>query len=195
MPVQKKSGNLLNAPRICLCLFPVLCGTLSPPLFKKRGRSPLSNSSITRSAPTLHKRLSQASLITLLSRGSNAKASLVPITKGTFVPPSTPIPKKWHYTPNATWEHIFFDHLWERPYDDHTSKNSIPMYYKIFGYVITEGKTYSEKYFPGSQYWNDVTEMERTCLCERSIMDLHPSLNLNMLFIDTPIVRSTGIKI
>ena len=95
--------------------------------------------------PTFRKRLSQASLITLLSCGSNAKASLVPITKGTFVPPSTSIPEKWHYTPNATWEHVSFDHLWERPHDDQTWKNPIPMYSKIFGYAIAEGKTFSEK--------------------------------------------------
>ena len=162
---------------------------------KSGGRSPSSNSSITRSTSTLRKRLSQASLITLLSCGSNAKASLVPITKGTFVPPSTTIPEKWHCTSNTTWEHVSFDHLWERPQDNHVWKNPIPMYSKIFGYAITEGKTFSEKYFPGSRYWDDVTEMERTCLCEQSIMDLHPSLSLNMLFINTPIVRSTGDKI
>ena len=145
--------------------------------------------------PTFRKRLCQASLITLLSCGSNAKASLVPITKGTFVPPSTSIPKKWHYTPNATWEHISFDHFRERPQDDHVWKNPIPMYSKIFGYAITEGKTFSKKYFPGSRYWNDATEMERTCLCERKIMDLHPSLSLDMLLTKTPIVQSTGNKI
>ena len=69
------------------------------------------------------------------------------------------------------------------------------MYSKIFGYAVTEGSTFSEKYFSGSQYWNDVAEMERTCLCERKIMDLHPSLSLYMLFINTPIVRNTGNKI
>ena len=111
------------------------------------------------------------------------------------MPPSTPIPEKWHYTSNTTWEHVSFDHLWERTEDDHVWKTPIPMYSKVFGYAITEGKTFTEEYFPGSRYWDDVTEMERTCLCERSIMDLHPSLSLNMLFINTPIVRSTGNKI
>ena len=38
------------------------------------------------------------------------------------------------------------------------------MYSQIFGYAVTEGSTFAEKYFPGSQYWNDVAEMERTCL-------------------------------
>ena len=165
----------------CLVLYLILSS-------KSGGRSPSSNSSMTCPTPTLRKRLSQAPLIPLLSCGSNAKASLVPITKGTFVPPSTSIPEKWHYTSNTTWEHISFDHLWERPQDDHVWKNPIPMYSKIFGYAITEGKTFSEKYFPGSRYWNDVTELERSCLCERKIMDLHPSLSLDMLFINTPIV-------
>ena len=173
----------------CMVLYLILSS-------KSGGRSPSSNSPMTcPTPPTLRKRLSQVSLITLLSCGSNAKASLVPITKGTFVPPSTPIPEKWHYTPNTTWEHISFDHLWERPQDDHVWKNPIPMYSKIFGYAITEGKTFSEKYFPGSRYWDDVTEMERSCLCERKIMNLHPSLSTDMLLINTPIVRNTGNKI
>ena len=122
----------------CMVLYLILSS-------KSGGKSPSSNSSMTCSTPTLRKRLSQASLITLLSCGSNAKAFLVPITKGTFVPPSTSIPEKWHYTPNATWEHVSFDHLWERSHDNHTWKNPIPMYSKIFGYAITEGKTFSEK--------------------------------------------------
>ena len=69
------------------------------------------------------------------------------------------------------------------------------MYSKIFGYAITEGKTFSEKYFPGSRYWDDVTEMERSCLCERKIVNLHPSLSTDMLLINTPIARNTGNKI
>ena len=68
------------------------------------------------------------------------------------------------------------------------------MYSKIFGYAITEGKTFSEK-CPGSRYWDDVTEMERSCLCERKIMNLHPSLSTDRLLINTPIVRNTGNKI
>ena len=181
---------------IFIFVLSTFCMVLYLILFSKSGgRSPSSNSSKIRPTPTLRKRLSQVSLITLLSCGSNAKASLVPITKGTFVPPSTPIPEKWHYTSNTTWEHISFDHLWERPQDDHVWKNPIPMYSKIFGYAMTEGKTFSEKYFPGSRYWDDVTEMERSCLCERKIMNLHPSLSTDMLLINTPIVRNTGNKI
>ena len=97
---------------LCMVLYLILSS-------KSGGRSPSSSLSMTCPTPTLRKQLSQASLITLLSCGSNAKASLVPITKDTFVPPSTPIPEIWHYTPNAAWEHISFDHLWERPHDDH----------------------------------------------------------------------------
>ena len=66
------------------------------------------------------------------------------------------------------------------------------MYSRIFGYAITEGTTFADKYFPGSRYWNNVTEMERTCLCERDVVDLHPFLNPEMLLINTPIVRNTG---
>ena len=59
---------------------------------KSGGRS---SSSMKRSKQsTLRKRLSQISLVTLLSCDSSAKAALVPITEGTFVHPSTPIPKK-----------------------------------------------------------------------------------------------------
>ena len=83
---------------------------------KSGGRSPSSNSSMKSSkSTTLRKRLSQISLVTLLSCGSGTNASLAPITEGTFVHPSTPIPEKMHRTPNATWEHISFDHLWEQP--------------------------------------------------------------------------------
>ena len=167
-------------------------GTLSPPLFKKRGRSPSSDSSMSRSTPALYKRLSQTSLITLLSCGSNVEAYLTPLTNGTFVPLPVSIPDNWHCTSNATWEHISFDHLWERPHDDHAWKNSIPMYSKIFGYAITEGTTFADKYFPGSRYWDNVAEMERTCLCERKIVNIHPSLDPDMLLINIPIVRSTG---
>ena len=88
--------------------------------------------------------------------------------------------------------HISFDHLWERPHDDHAWKNPIPMYSKIFGYAIIEGTTFADKYFPGSRYWNNVAEMERTCLCERDVVDLNFFLNPEMLFINTPIVRNTG---
>ena len=173
----------------CMVLYLILSS-------KSGGRLPSSsNLSMPCSTPIIYKRLSQASLFTLLSCGSNTEASPVPITNGTFVPLPGSIPDSWHYTPNATWEHTSFDHLWERPHDDHTWKNPIPMYSKIFGYAITEGKTFSEKYFPGSQYWNNVAEIERTCLCERKIMDLHPFISLDMLFNNTPIVRNTGNKI
>ena len=40
-----------------------------------------------------------------------------------------------------------------------------------------------------------MAEVERSCLCEQKIMDLHPSLSLDMLFINTPIVRNTGNKV
>ena len=136
------------------------------------GRSPSSDSSMSRSTPALYKRLSQTSLITLLSCGSNVEAYLTPLTNGTFVPLPVSIPDNWHYTPNATWEHIPFDSLWERPHDDHAWKNPIPMYFKIFGYAITEGTTFADKYFPGSRYWDNVAEMERTCFCERKIVDI-----------------------
>ena len=63
---------------------------------------------------------------------------------------------------------------------------------KIFGYAITEGKTFSEKYFPGSRYWDDIAKMERTCLCERKIVDTHPSLDPDMFLINILIVRNTG---
>ena len=83
---------------------------------KGGGRSTSSSDS----SMSFHRRLSQASLITLLYCGSNAKASLVPLSNGTFLPLPMSIPDDWHFTPNATWEHISFDHLWERPHDDHT---------------------------------------------------------------------------
>ena len=144
------------------------------------------------STPAFHRRLSRTSLITLLSCSSNVEAYPVPLANGTFVPLPVSIPNNWQFTPNATWEHISFDHLWERPHDDHAWKSPIPMYSKIFGYAITEGTTFADKYFPGSRYWNNVTEIERTCFCERDITDLYPSLNPEMLLTDTTIVRNTG---
>ena len=160
---------------------------------KSGGRPPSSNSSMTRQTPTtFRKRLSQISLITLLSCGSTTKASLAPITQGTFVPPSTPIPEKWHYTPNMTWEHISFDHLWERPQEDHAWKNPIPMYSKIFGYAVAEGKTFTQKYYPRSKYWKEIDTMERTCLCAREVRNIFPPLTKRALAISTPITRQTG---
>ena len=171
------------------------------PILKSKGRSPSSDSPILCSTPAMYKRLSRTSLITLLACSSNVEVYLALLTNGTFMPLPVSIPDNWHYTMqpgnanlgiNATWEHISFDHLWERPHDNHAWKNPIPMYSKIFGYAITEGTTFSEKYFPGSRYWNNVTEMERTCLCERDVVDIHPFLNPEMLLINTPIVRNTG---
>ena len=160
---------------------------------KSGGRSRSSNSSMTNPKPlTLRKQLSQISLITLLSCGSNTKASLAPITEGTFVSPSTPIPEKMHYTPNTTWKHISFDHLWERPQEDYAWKNPIPMYSKTFGYAVAEGKTFTQKYYPRSRYWEDIDAMERTCLCAREVRDIFPPLNKKALTISTPITRQTG---
>ena len=160
---------------------------------KSEGRSPSSSSSMKRSkSPTLRKRLSQISLLTLLSCGSNAEASLAPITEGTFVPPSTPIPKKMYYTPNATWEHISFDHLWEQSQGGYAWKNPIPMYSKIFGYAVAEGKTFTQKYYPRSKYWTEIDVMERTCLCAREVRDIFPPITKRLLIMSTPITRQTG---
>ena len=66
----------------------------SSSLQKAGGRSPSSNSSMSYSTPpAFYRRLSQASLLTLLSCGPNAKASLISITNGTF----TPIPAAGRY--------------------------------------------------------------------------------------------------
>ena len=191
--LQYRSSEAFFEYMIFIFVLSTFCLVLYLLLFSKSGgRSPSPDSSMPCLTTAFHKRLSQTSLITLLPCSPNAKVSLAPLTNGVFTPLPVSIPDNWHYTPNATWEHISFDHPWERPHDDPAWKNPIPMYYKIFGYAITEGKTFSEKYFPGSRYWNNVTEMERTCLCERDIKDLHPSPNPDMLLISTPIVRNTG---
>ena len=78
---------------------------------KSGGRSPSSDSSMLCSKPTFYKRLSQTSLITLLSCSPNVKAYLASLANGTFIPLHVCIPDNWHYTPNATWEHISFDHF------------------------------------------------------------------------------------
>ena len=160
---------------------------------KSGGRSPSSSSSIKcLKSMTLRKRLSQISLVTLLSCGSGTDASLAPITEGTFVRPSTPIPEKMYYTPNATWEHISFDHLWERTQDEYTWKNPIPMYSKIFGYAVAEGKTFTQKYYPRSKYWTEIDAMERTCLCAREVRDIFPPITKKLLIMSVPITRQTG---
>ena len=160
---------------------------------KSGGKSPSShNSSMKRSKQTtLRKRLSQISLVTLLSCDST-KVALAPITEGTFLHPSTPIPKQMQYVPNATWEHISFDRLWERTQEDYAWKNPIPMYSKIFGYAVTEGKTFTQKYYPKSRYWKEIDVMERTCLCAREVRDIFPPLTKRALTVSTPITRQTG---
>ena len=160
---------------------------------KSGGRSPSSNSSMKRSkSPTLRKRLSQISLITLGYCGTNAEAALVPITESTFVHPSTPIPEKMHHSPNATWEHISFDRLWEQSQEDYAWKNPIPMYSKIFGYAVAEGKTFTQKYYPKSKYWTEIDAMEQTCLCAREVRDIFPPLTKKALTISIPITQQTG---
>ena len=195
--LQHRSSEAFLEYMIFVFVFSTFCMVLLIILYllsssKSGERSPSSDSPMSCWIPTFHRRLSQTSLITLLSCNSNVKASLVPLPNGTFIPLRVSIPDNWHFTPNATWEHISLDHLWEQSHDDHAWKNPIPMYSNIFGYAITEGTTFSEKYFPGSQYWNNVTEMERTCLCEQEITDQHPFLNPEMLLTDTVIVRNTG---
>ena len=155
------------------------------------GKSP--SSSMKRSkSPTLRKKLSQISLITLGYCGTNAEAALAPITEGTFVHPSTPIPKQMQYTPNTTWEHISFDHLWEQPQEEYAWRNPVPMYSKIFGYAVAEGKTFTQKYYPRSKYWTEIDTMERTCLCAREVRDIFPPLTKRALTVSTPITRQTG---
>ena len=163
-------------------------------LFSKGGgKSPSSNSSMKRSKlPTLRKSLSQISLITLGYCGTNAEAALAPITEGTFLHPSTPIPENMQQTPNATWEHISFDRLWEQTQKDYAWKNPIPMYSKIFGYAVAEGKTFTQKYYPNSRYWKEIDVMERTCLCAREVRDIFPPLTKRALTVSTPITRQTG---
>ena len=160
---------------------------------KNGGKSPSSNSSMKRSkSPTLRKSLSQRSLITLGYCGTNAEAALAPITEGTFLHPSTPIPKNMQHTPNATWEHISFDRLWERTQEDYAWTNSIPMYSKIFGYAVADGKTFTQKYYPKSEYWKEIDVMERTCLSAREIRDIVPHLTKDALAVNIPITRQTG---
>ena len=157
---------------------------------KSGGKSPSSNSSTKHS--TLRKRLSQISLVTLLSCGSSTNASLAAITEGTFVHPSTPISEKMQYTPNTTWEHISFDHLWERSQEEYAWKNPIPMNSKIFRYAVAERKTFTQKYYPRSKYWTEIDAMERTCLCAREVRDIFPPLTKKALITNTPITRQTG---
>ena len=69
-----------------------------------RSPSPSSDSSMSCSTPTFNKRQSQASLLTLLSCGPNAKASPIPITNGTFMSLPVSIPDSWHYTSNISFD-------------------------------------------------------------------------------------------
>ena len=69
---------------------------------------------------------------------------------------------------------------------------TIPMYSKIFGYAVAEGKTFTQKYYPKSKYWEKIDVMERTCLCAREIRDIVPHLTKDALAVNIPITRQTG---
>ena len=96
------------------------------------------------------------------------------------------------HTPNATWEHISFDRLWEQTQEDYAWTNPIPMYSKIFGYAVAEGNTFTQKYYPKSKYWEEIDVMERTCLCAREVRDIFPPLTEKALTVNIPITRQTG---
>ena len=175
-----------------VALYPCLYSYCFPS--KSGGKSPSStHSSMKRpKSSTLRKSLSQISLITLGYCGTGAEAALAPITQGTFLHPSTPIPENMQQIPNATWEHISFDRLWERTQEDYAWTNPIPMYSKIFGYAVAEGNTFTQKYYLKSKYWNKIDVMERSCLCAREIRDIVPHLTKDALAVNIPITRQTG---
>ena len=198
--LQYRSSEALFQSIALVFLIATFAVALYPCLFshcfpsKSGGKSPSStNSSMKHSkSSTLRKSLSQISLITLGYCGTGAEAALAPITEGTFLHPSTPIPDNMQQTPNATWEHISFDRLWEQTQEDYAWKNPIPMYSKIFGYAVAEGNTFTQKYYPKSKYWDKIDNMERTCLCAREIRDIVPHLTKDALAVNIPITRQTG---
>ena len=198
--LQYRSSEALFQSIALVFLIATFVVALYPCLFfhcfpsKSGGKSPSStNSSMKRSkSSTLRKSLSQISLITLGYCGTGAEAALAPITEGTFLHPSTPIPENMQQTTNATWEHISFDRLWERTQEDYVWTNPIPMYSKIFGYAVAEGNTFTQKYYPKSKYWEKIDVMERTCLCAREIRDIVPHLTKDALAVSIPITRQTG---
>ena len=136
------------------------------------------------------------SILPLVSILPAVTATLVPITNGTFLSLETPLPDTLRYPNKTEWLPIPINKLWKDEMPKSTRwTNPIPLYSQIFGYAIAEGKTYAEKYFPGARYWDNVEKMERRCLCERKIINIYPSMNKNMLLINTPISRNTGNKV
>jgi len=82
------------------------------------------------------------------------------------------------------------DKLWEQPTP--VFENPQIFYSEVFGRVIAEQSTFTEKYYPRSKYWSNVAEMERRCLCERVVSRIQPSYPADVLTRTITYIRPTS---
>ena len=87
------------------------------------------------------------------------------IKEGIFQPIPDDLPSHYSYEPRPKWDAISYDQLWNEPAANHTYQSPQVVWSNLFGYVICERQTFTQRYYPKHEYWQDIALMERECLC------------------------------